>query len=214
MILVALTGGIGAGKSSVSDRLRRRGAAVIDADDVVKRLQQPGQEVFAAMVGRWGDAIVTADGVLDRQAVADIVFADEDELKALNDIVHPAVRRDMSRQLDELAACDRVVVLDIPLLREGDAQRRGASGVIVVDCPVEIAIDRLVRFRGFERADAEARVAAQATREERLALADFVIDNSGDKAALDAEVDRCWDWLMARPPTPWPPPKDETGDEE
>lgn len=195
MLLVALTGGIGAGKSSVSSRLQRRGAKIIDADAVVKELQSPGQPVFLAMVERWGDRIVGVDGELDRQAVADIVFGDEDELKALNGIVHPEVRRDMTAKMDELRDTDLVVVLDIPLLVEGDAEKRGAKGVIVVDCPVEIALDRLVTHRGFDRADAEARMAAQASREDRLALADFVVDNGGDLDQLDAEIERCWIWL-------------------
>ncbi|MGI9594531.1 MAG: dephospho-CoA kinase [Acidimicrobiales bacterium] len=197
MLLVALTGGIGAGKSSVSERLADRGAVIVDADAVVKWLQQPGQEVFIAMVDRWGDRIVQADGELDRQAVAKIAFGDEDELKALNELVHPAVRKEMARQAEEFKDTDRVVVLDIPLLKEGDAQKRGAKAVIVVDCPVETAIERLMTHRGFERSDAEARMAAQVTREERLALADFVVDNGGDLAQLEAEVDRCWAWLAS-----------------
>ncbi|MGB5756656.1 MAG: dephospho-CoA kinase [Acidimicrobiales bacterium] len=197
MLLVALTGGIGSGKSSVSARLAERGAAIVDADEVVKQLQRPGQAVFVAMVERWGDGIVRESGELDRQAVADLVFADEAELKALNKIVHPAVRREMARQAEALADTDRFVVLDIPLLAEGDAGKRGAEAVIVVDCPVETAIERLVAHRGFSRADAEARMAAQVTREERLALADFVIDNSGDLDHLHTEVERCWSWLEA-----------------
>ena len=197
MLLVALTGGIGSGKSSVSERLERRGAVIVDADAVVKDLQQPGRPVFNAMVERWGEEIVSDDGRLDRQAVADIVFADEAELKALNGIVHPEVRKEMDRQAGEYGSSDRVVVLDIPLLKEGDARRRGAVAVIVVDCPVETAIERLMTHRGFERLDAEARMAAQASSEERLALADFVVDNSGGLAQLDAELDRCWNWLTA-----------------
>jgi dephospho-CoA kinase len=195
MLLVALTGGIGAGKSSVSSRLEARGAVLVDADAVVRDLQLPGRPVFDAMVERWGEDIIGDDGGLDRQAVADIVFRDEDELKALNGIVHPAVRTEMERQVDEQRDSDRVVVLDIPLLGEGDAQKRGAEGVIVVDCPTELAIERLVEHRGFDRDDAEARIAAQADREDRLALADFVVDNGGDLAQLDAEVERCWNWL-------------------
>jgi dephospho-CoA kinase len=195
MLLVALTGGIGAGKSSVSSRLEARGAVLVDADAVVRDLQLPGRPVFDAMVERWGEDIIGDDGGLDRQAVADIVFRDEDELKALNGIVHPAVRTEMERQVDEQRDSDRVVVLDIPLLGEGDAQKRGAEGVIVVDCPTELAIERLVEHRGFDREDAQARIAAQADREDRLALADFVVDNGGDLAQLDAEVERCWNWL-------------------
>lgn len=209
--LVALTGGIGSGKSSVSDRLASRGAVIVDADLVVRQLQQPGAPVFEAMVARWGDTIVAADGTLDRAAVASIVFGDSAELDALNDMVHPAVRREMRAQTDAVAHTDSVVVLDIPLLAEGGADRRGASAVIVVDCDPEVAIERLVAHRGFDRDDAEARIAAQATRDERLAMADFVVDNGGDIAQLDAEVDRCWAWLMALDPTPWPPPEAVTG---
>ncbi|MEM7339994.1 MAG: dephospho-CoA kinase [Actinomycetota bacterium] len=207
MRLVALTGGIGSGKSSVSERLAARGAVIVDADLVVRQLQQPGAPVFDAMVERWGDGIIGADGSLDRAGVAAIVFADSTELDALNDMVHPAVRREMRAQTEQVADTDSVVVLDIPLLAEGGADRRGASAVIVVDCAPEVAIDRLVAHRGFDRADAEARIAAQATRAERLAMADFVVDNGGDLAQLDAEVERCWAWLESLDATPWPPPE-------
>jgi dephospho-CoA kinase len=210
--LVGLTGGIGSGKSSVSSRLAARGARIIDADAIVRELQQPGRPVFDSMVERWGDRIVAvdADGArrLDRAAVAGIVFGDPDELKALNELVHPAVRRAMREQMDAAASSSDVVILDIPLLAESKTPHQ-ASAVIVVDCPVEVAVDRLVRFRGFDVADAEARVAAQATRDDRRALADFVIDNSGPEAALDVEVARCWAWLEGLSPTPWPPPASE-----
>lgn len=197
MLLVALTGGIGSGKSSVSERLARRGAVIVDADEVVKELQAPGRPVFNAMVERWGDRIVGEDGRLDRQAVAGIVFADEDELKALNGLVHPEVRAEMQRQVEAQTETDRIVVLDIPLLGEGDAEKRGAKAVIVVDCEVETAIERLVLHRGFDRADAEARIASQVSRSERLALADFVVDNCGDLKQLESEVERCWKWLAS-----------------
>ncbi len=205
--LIALTGGIGSGKSSVSERLADRGAHIIDADEVVKDLQRPGRPVFEAMVARWGDRILADDGNLDRAAVAGIVFGDGDELKALNKMVHPAVRSEMHDQADALRDTPGVVVLDIPLLVEGGDDRRGASAVVVVDLPTEIAIERLMSFRGFDRADAEARIAAQATREDRLAMADFVIDNSGDIAQLDAEVERCMAFLDEMDQTPWPPPR-------
>lgn len=196
MLLVVLTGGIGAGKSSVSSALADRGAVIVDADAIVKELQGPGGEIHAAMVERWGEAIVADDGSLNRQAVADIVFNDEAELKALNEIVHPAVRAEMRRQAAEHDDTDRIVVLDIPLLNgREDAAKRGARGIIVVDCPTETAIDRLVEFRSFPRADAEARVANQVDRDERLGWADFVIDNGGDQAQLEAEIERCWAWL-------------------
>ncbi len=216
MRLVGLTGGIGSGKSSVSERLAALGATIIDADAVVKELQAPGAPVFEAMVERWGEAIVTtaADGskTLDRAAVAGIVFADSDELEALNALVHPAVRREMRSQMDAAAGGDGVVILDIPLLAESKNQHQ-ASAIIVVDCPVDIAVGRLIEFRSFDRTDAEARVAAQATRDERRALADFVIDNSGELGALEAEIERCWAWLQTLPQTPWPPPARPAPDE-
>ncbi len=197
MLLVVLTGGIGAGKSSVSTAMASRGAVIVDADAIVKELQEPGRPIYAAMVERWGDRILGEGDVLDRQAVADIVFNDEDELKALNAIVHPETRAEMKRQAEANAGTDRIVVLDLPLLagRE-DAAKRGAKAIIVVDCPTETAIDRLVRFRSFPREDAEARIANQVDRDERLGWADFVIDNGGDEAQLAAEIDRCWDWLQ------------------
>ncbi len=196
MLLVVLTGGIGAGKSSVSSALAERGAAIVDADAIVKELQEPGGTIHQAMVDRWGDRIVGDDGELDRQAVADIVFNDADELKALNEIVHPAARAEMKRQAETHAGTDRIVVLDLPLLNgREDAAKRGAGAIVVVDCPTEVAIDRLVEFRGFPRADAEARVANQVSRTERLEWADFVVDNGGDEAQLAAEIERCWDWL-------------------
>lgn len=217
MRLIGLTGGIGSGKSSVSSRLEQRGAALIDADAIVRELQQPGQPVFDAMVDRWGPEIVDADGSLDRAAVAGIVFSDEAELKAIEAIVHPVLRKEMDRRIEDLSSTDRVVVLDIPLLAEsrskdGALDARGTSAIIVVDCPVDLAVSRLVEHRGFDEEDARARVAAQASREDRRALADFVIDNGGTEAELETEVERCWNWLLTLEPTPWPPPKPETAE--
>ena len=197
MLLVVLTGGIGAGKSSVSSALAERGAVIVDADAIVKELQEPGRPIHRAMVERWGDRVVGDDGALDRQAVADIVFNDADELKALNEIVHPETRAEMKRQANLHADTDRLVILDLPLLNgREDAAKRGAGAIVVVDCPTEVAIDRLVRHRSFPRADAEARIANQVDRETRLSWADFVIDNGGDEAQLEAEIERCWSWLQ------------------
>ena len=188
----------------MSERLADRGAEIVDADQIVRELQTPGQPVFEWMVERWGDAVVGHDGRLDRGAVAAIVFAEPSELEALEAVVHPEVRRASDRRVDAAMGTDRVVVLDNPLLAEGlkkareegkEPTWRWAQAVIVVDCPVEVAIERLVRYRGFDRDDADRRVAAQVSRDERLALADFVIDNSGDLDQLDAEIDRCWTWL-------------------
>ncbi len=131
-------------------------------------------------------------------AIAAIVFSDEDQLKALNKIVHPAVRTSMQEQRDELARTHQVVILDIPLLVEGSSAYADLAGVIVVDVPIEIAVERLIEFRGFDEADARARISSQVSREERTKLADFVIDNSGDLEDLDAEVERCWAWITQR----------------
>jgi dephospho-CoA kinase len=205
VILLALTGGIGSGKSSVASRLAHRGAVVLDADAIVRSLQEPGQPVFKAMVDHWGPRIVWEDGSLNRQAVAHMVFNDSDELATLEAMIHPEVRAEMTRRITGLALSAEVVVQDIPLLDKVMGGRRTGASVVVVDCPVELAVDRLVDFRGFNRDDAEARLAAQISRSDRLAMADFVIDNGGDLQQLDAEVERCWQWLQALPPTPWPP---------
>jgi dephospho-CoA kinase len=196
MLIVGLTGGIGSGKSSVSTRLTARGAVVIDADALVREVQAPDGPAFAPIVEKFGAGVVAADGSLDRQALADIVFNDAEQLKALNAITHPLVGAAMAAKLAEQAETDNIVILDIPLLVESTREPL-YSKVIVVDCPVDTAVARLVEFRGFSEADARARIANQASREERLARADFVVDNSGTEADLDAEVAQCWEWLQS-----------------
>ena len=196
MLLIGLTGGIGSGKSTVSEALARRGAVVIDADRITRELQEPGQPVLAAMVERFGPGIVQPDGTLDRQAVADIVFHDADALADLNAIVHPAVGTEIAQRLAAQVDTDHVVILDVPLLVESG--RDDMAALIVVDTDPEVAVDRLVRFRGLGEADARARIARQASREERLARADLVIGNDGDRDALAAEVDRAWAWIEQR----------------
>jgi dephospho-CoA kinase len=194
--MLGLTGGIGSGKSTVDALLEAKGAVVLDADAMVKQLQQPGMPVFDAMVERFGPGIVGEDGALDRAAVAEIVFNDPDALKDLNGIVHPAVGERINQRLTELAETDEVVVLDIPLLVEGN--REGYAGVLVVDTDPEVALRRLVEQRGFTEEDARARMANQASREDRLARADVVIRNDGTLAELQAEVDRAWEWIEAK----------------
>lgn len=193
MLEIGLTGGIGSGKSTVAAMLGDRGASLLDADAIVRDLQTPGTPVFTAMVERWGDRILDDDGGLDRQAVADIVFADADELAALNGIVHPAVGDEMSRRREALADTDATVILDIPLLVESGHQ--GLAGVIVVDVDPEVAVTRLVAGRGFTPDDARSRIARQASREERLGRADLVVDNGGSLEDLTREVDRAWSWI-------------------
>ena len=193
MILVGLTGGIGSGKTTVSSALAARGAIVVDADAIVHELQRPGQEVFEEMVARFGPGIVRDDGSLDRGAVAAIVFNDKAALADLGGIVHPRVSTEIVRRVEEQRDTDHVVVLDIPLLTESGWE--GLVGTIVVDLPIDIAVERLVELRGFERSDAEARIANQASREDRLAKASFVVDNSGTVDDLGPQLDRCWEWI-------------------
>lgn len=201
MLVIGLTGGIGSGKSTVSALLEARGAVVIDADRIVRQLQEPGQPVFEAMVEHFGPGIVAADGTLDRQAVADIVFNDEEQRTALNKIVHPAVGVAMAERMAELAETDEVVILDIPLLVESGRGRGDGSGldmaaVLVVDVDPEVAVQRLVEFRGFSAEDARNRMAMQVSREDRLAKATRVLDNSGTVADLEAQVDDVWAWIQ------------------
>lgn len=199
MIEIGLTGGIGSGKSTVADMLVERGAVLIDADRIVRDLQEPGAPIFEAMVERWGQGIVAEDGTLDRAAVATIVFTDDDELKAINDIVHPAVGEAMQARRDELKQTDAVVVFDIPLLVKSendpvDERYSHLQGIIVVDVDVDLAVERLVSYRGFHTDDARGRIASQASREARRAVADVVIDNSGDLDSLGPQVDAAWEW--------------------
>lgn len=193
MLLIGLTGGIGSGKSTVSARLAERGAVVVDADAIVREVQALGTPVLAAMVERFGPEILQADGTLDRQAVADRVFADADELAALNAIVHPAVGAEIARRLEVEAIEDHVVILDVPLLVESG--RSDLAGLLVVDVDPEIAVERLVTHRSFTAEDARARMARQVSRQDRLAKADFVVDNSGTLADLSPQIDAAWAWI-------------------
>lgn len=198
MLVVGLTGGIGSGKSTVSALLAERGAVVVDADAITRELQAPGTPVFAAMVERFGPGIVAADGTLDRQAVADIVFNDAEALADLNKIVHPAVGAEIVQRMSDLSATDEVVILDVPLLVESD-KAYPLAGLLVVDVDPEVAVRRLVEFRGMSEPDVRARMARQATRDERLARADRVIDNSGSVDDLRARVDAVWEWIASLP---------------
>ncbi len=195
MVLVGLTGGIGSGKSTVSAALAARGALVIDADAIVREVQEPGTEVFDAIVERFGPDVVALDGTLDRQAVADLVFTDDTALADLNAIVHPAVGAEIARRLEEAAGTDQVVVLDVPLLVESG--RDDMAALLVVDVDPEIAVSRVVEQRGMREADVRARIARQASREERLARATHVIDNSGNRFDLETRIAALWKQLSA-----------------
>jgi len=198
VILVGLTGGIGAGKSTVSAMLAERGAIIVDADQIARDLQSPGSPVLDSMAERFGEHIIRDDGSLDRAAVAAIVFNDDAALKDLNGIVHPAMQSEIQRQIDEHRSTDRVVVLDFPLL--GENPRKGLAATIVVDIPVDVAVRRLVDQRGMDEADARARINSQISRDERLATATHVVDNGGDRDSLTAQVDELWQQLLELPP--------------
>ncbi len=200
MILVGLTGGIGSGKSTVSAGLAAKGAVVVDADAIVRDVQAPGSPLLLQLAERFGADVIAADGSLDRAAVAGIVFSDPEALKALNAIVHPAVGAEMNRRVLAERDTAHVVVMDIPLLTENP--REGLQGIIVVDVPADLQVQRLVQFRGFDEADAMARIGKQATRQQRLATASFVVDNSGDLDALAAQIELLWQWLMTLPQLP------------
>lgn len=194
MLLIGLTGGIGSGKSTVSALLAERGAVVIDADAITRELQRSGQPVFEAMVERFGPGVVADGGELDRQAVADVVFADPAALADLNVIVHPAVGAEIARRLEVEAATEHLVVLDVPLLVESG--RDDLAALVVVDVEPEVAVRRLVEHRGMREDDARARMARQAGREERLARADLVVDNSGSLDELARVVAELWPRLV------------------
>ena len=195
MILIGLTGGIGCGKSEVSRLLADRGAIIVDADLIVRELQQPGGEIFNKIIEMFGPSVVAEDGSLNRGAVANEVFKDKEVLKKLNELIHPAVRRVMNERVKSYSDTSKIVVLDIPLLVENP--REGLDGVVVVDLDPEIAVARIVDQRKMNIDDARARVANQSSREQRKAIANFLIDNSGDRKALDLQVDAAWSWITA-----------------
>jgi len=194
VILAGLTGGIGSGKSTVSALFAELGARVIDADAITREVQEPGQPVLDAMVDRFGPEILRPDGTLDRQQVADLVFSDPASLADLNAIVHPAVGAEIARRLEEVQGTDDVVLLDVPLLVESG--RDDLAALIVVDLDPEVAVERLVRYRGFTEADARARMARQAARSERLEKADRVIHNDGSVDDLRGQVSEVYAWLQ------------------
>ncbi len=191
MLLVALTGGIGSGKSTVADLFRQRGATVVDADAVARWVVEPGQPALEALAARFGPGILHPDGTLNRPALADLAFADDDSRRALEGITHPAIVAEMDRRI---AACpvDAVVVVEIQLLVETWDQRvREYEAVVVVEAPREVRVARLVD-RGMAQDDAERRMATQASDEQRRGIATHVIENAGDLEALAQQVDTVW----------------------
>lgn len=195
MIVLGLTGGIGSGKSTVASMLAARGAVVVDADVIAREVVAPGGPAYQGVVDRFGAGVVAGDGSLDRPALAAKVFGDAGALADLNALTHPVIAEVVDARIRIQAGTGNVVILDVPLLVETDGARSRCDAVVVVDCPEDVAVRRLVEQRAMVEADVRSRMEAQATRSERLALADFVIDNAGGREELVPEVERCWLWI-------------------
>lgn len=202
MPLVALTGGIASGKSTIARRLAARGAVVVDADELVREVQQPGSPVLDEIATQFGDEMLRPDGSLDRAALGAAVFGHPDRVARLNAIVHPAVGKLSRRRFAAALAADpdTVVVYDVPLLAEARADDEWDL-VVVAHAPASVREERMVALRGMSRDDARARIAAQATDEQRLALADVVIDTSGTMEHTLAQADDLWQRLSVGGPT-------------
>ena len=190
MYRIGLTGGIGAGKSTVADRLAELGAVIVDADRIARDLVEPGGEALAELVTEFGPRILQADGSLSRAELAALAFSDPRATDRLNAIMHPLIRSEAQQRLSEHPEA-AVVVYDMPLLVE-TGQADLVDLVVVVDAPEEVQVDRAVRLRGLNEADVRRRIEVQASREDRLAAADVVIDNSGSVADTTAQVDALW----------------------
>jgi dephospho-CoA kinase len=208
--VIGLTGGIASGKSTVGKLLRAHGAVVVDADEVARAVVEPGAPAYERIVAAFGPEILqpaTADGAsppLDREKLAARVFADPAARAQLNKLTHPAIAAESGRRLAAAALAGApLLVYEVPLLVENNLQH-GLSGVLVVDVPEEVQIERAMQRSGMSRAQAQARVAAQSSRAARLAVANWVVDNHGDPAATVAQVDALWPALCSGP---IPPPR-------
>lgn len=192
-IRVALTGGIGSGKSQVAGMLARRGAVIVDADKVARQIVEPGQPALGEIAQAFGEGVLHPDGTLDRAGLAEIVFNDPDKLDALNHITHPRIA-ERTRNMMDAAPLGSVVVYDMPLLVE-NGLTSGWDLIVVVDAPEDVRIARLAEHRGLDPDDVRARMAAQATRDQRNAAADVVLDNGADLASLKVQVEGLWEGL-------------------
>lgn len=196
MLRVGLTGGIGSGKSTVSALLAEQGAVVIDYDALAREVVEPGTPALAAIAERFGNGVLLDDGTLNRPALGSIVFADDNDRRDLEAITHAAII-ERAGQLEAKAGDDAIVVHDNPLLIEMGGHER-VDVVVVVDVPVDIQVERIVANRDLSETDARARIAAQASREERAGVADIVVDNTGPRSELAQRVGDVWDELARR----------------
>jgi dephospho-CoA kinase len=196
VLAIGCTGGIGAGKSTVAALLRQRGAIVVDADALARTALEKGSDGLRAVASRFGTEVLNADGSLDRAHVARIVFRDSDARKDLEAIVHPVVEQGIRDVFTEHAGSDAIVIIDVALLAERQGRERyGLDGVIVVDADEETCRERLKRDRGMRADEITDRMATQADRFDRLAIADFAILNVGTSAELEAMVQNAWTWI-------------------
>ncbi len=197
MILVGLTGGIGSGKSTVARLLADRGAVVVDADELARQALQPGTRAYERVCGLFGEKVVNQDGTLNRAEIASIVFTDEEKRRALESITHPEVFRLLAQTVELYRDSEEVVVFDAPLIIE-TGFHEACDVVVVISASEERRVERLVESRGMTPAEASVRMASQVDEGRREALADVVIDNEGDLAALEGRVDALWQELTAR----------------
>jgi dephospho-CoA kinase len=195
LVLVGLTGGIGAGKSAVASRLASHGAMIIDGDKLAREVVAPGTDGLAEVVAAFGDGVLAPDGSLDRPALGKIVFSDPEARRRLEGITHPRIRA-RTVELIMAAAPGTIVVNDVPLLVEG-GMAATFELVVIVFAPLEARIERLARTRGMSREEAESRIAAQATDEQRRAVADVAIENDGTLEDLHARVDEVWEGITS-----------------
>ncbi|MBK9740221.1 MAG: dephospho-CoA kinase [Actinobacteria bacterium] len=209
MARIGLTGGIGSGKTTVAALLADRGAVIVDADQIARDLVEPGGTALGELVTEFGPRILQADGSLSRGELARMAFGDPRATERLNEIMHPLIRAEAARRLAERPDA-ALVVYDMPLLVE-TGQRDLVDLVVVVDVPEDVQVDRAVRLRGLDAADVSRRMAVQATREERLAAADVVIDNAGDPADTVRQVDELWQELVVYGLGPSDPPNTVPG---
>ena len=193
MPLIALTGGIASGKSTIAARLAEHGAVIVDADRIVRDVQQPGSPVLDAIASAFGEDVIDADGSLDRAALGARVFGDDAALQRLNAIVHPAVRAESQRRFDSALAADpaAVIVYDVPLLVEARVDDPWDL-IVVADAPAEVREERLVHERGLDREEARKRIASQASDEKRRAVADVVVDTAGSLDDTLRQTDDLW----------------------
>lgn len=202
MKLVALSGGIAAGKSTIARRFAELGAVHIDADQLAREVVAPGTEGLAEVQQQFGDEVITANGALDRQRLAEMVFGHPERLAVLNGIVHPRVKQLFAEKLREIEqrTPDAVVIYDVPLLVEAgqSSNTRNWDAVVIAEAPADVRIQRMVELRGMSREDAERRIAHQTSDEQRRGVADVIIDTSGDEAHTFAQVDRVWHGLLGQ----------------